>query len=199
MGESSGRGMLWVGHAVCGALCLSQPNAAPPPHPQLCSKAPGQGLAQHAAGLQAPLRHHSIKAKLRDGGDGNGHSEASRLSRASAGGGGGVRALLASECLRHRAPLREASALNLKLQTPGEIPACFCPSCSSITSKKPSHRAGCSPKSRLGRSQFCISHPERAKTPNAKHRPHPLSDGTAEHHPALPQLPQSICIRCSQP
>lgn len=89
MGESSGRGMLWVGHAVCGALCLSQPNAAPPPHPQLCSKAPGQGLAQHSAGLQAPLRHHSIKAKLRDGGDGNGHSEASRLSRASAGGGGG--------------------------------------------------------------------------------------------------------------
>lgn len=138
------RPWLAVGWPCCvWALCLSQPSAASPPHPQLCSKAPGQGLAQHAAGLQAPLRHHSIKAKLRDRGNGNGHSEASSLSKASAEG---VEGSAGFRCLRHKAPLREAAALNLKLQTPGEIPACFCPSCSSITSKKPSHRAGCSPK-----------------------------------------------------
>lgn len=39
-------------------------------------------------------------------------------------------------CVRRKGPLRAASALNLKLQTPGEIPARFCPSCSIATGQR---------------------------------------------------------------
>lgn len=57
----------------------------------------------------------------------------------------------ASACVRHKGPLREASALNLKLQTPGEIPACFCPSCSITTGQQVQNleETGASPTHRL--------------------------------------------------